>query len=339
MSGGRRKAAAKIAVLGVSLALLAYVLQKIGWGEVLRYLGRVGPTAGLALLAAGYLENLCDAEALRVGLGRGAGRLRTLFTNQAGSFLNMFIPFDGGEVFKATMLRRQVGGRNALTGVILWNYLAKLTKSVAVLVASCAAWLVAADDGTRSIALKLVLLSLASFSMFLAFKLALALGATEKIARVLVRLRLLRRSPEELVAKAREIDATVRTFASRERRKYVAVFAWQMAARGVNFLTLWFLVAALGGEGLSAALVAYATFGLTTFITLLFPNRIGVDEGAGYVVFQLVGLDPRLGAMLQLVVRLRNMVVNGAALPIAFGLKGPAPVDPTQGAAARPEDP
>ena len=338
MSGSKRRTAAKVAVLGVSLALLGYVLHKIGWAEVVDYLGRIGPVAGLALVAAGYLENLCDAEALRTGLGRGAPRLLTLFTNQAGSFLNMFIPFDGGEVFKTTMLRKLVGGQNALTGVLLWNYLAKLTKSVAVLAASCAAWLAAADDGARATALKLVLLSLASFSMFLVFKLALALGATEKIARVLVRLRLLRRSPEALIAKAREIDTTVRTYATRERRAYAGIFAWQMAARGVNFLTLWFLVAALGGGGLSAALVAYATFGLTTFITLLLPNRIGVDEGAGYVVFSLVGLDPRLGAMLQFVIRLRNVVVNGVALPVAFGLKGPRDGQ-LQGAPARPEGP
>lgn len=319
MSGSARRTAARIAVLGLALALLAYVLHTIGWAEVARYLGRIGPLAALGLVAAGYLENGFDAAALRVGLGPRAGRARTLFVSQAGAFLNMFVPFDGGELFKATMLRRLVGGRGAIAGVVLWNYLAKLTKSVAVLLASGAAWLLAGTDGARSTALALVLLSVASFSMFLGFRLAIALGATERIARLLVRLRLLRRAPEELVAKAAEIDATVRSFSKERRGASAAAFGYQMAARAVNFLTLWFLVSTLGGQGLEAALVAYATFGLATFITLLLPNRIGVDEGAGYVVFGLVGLDPALGAMLQFVVRLRNAAVNGVALPIALG--------------------
>jgi uncharacterized membrane protein YbhN (UPF0104 family) len=327
MSGGKRRTAAKIAVLVLSFGLLGYVLWQIGWDQVVRYVGRIGIVAGIGLVIAGYLENLCDAQALRAGLGPGASRLKTLLINQAGTFVNMFIPFDGGEVFKATLLRKLVDGKSAFTGIILWNYLAKLTKSIAILVSSCAAWIIAAGAEDRSIAGMLVLLSILSFSMFLVFKLVLMLGLTEKIARILLKLRLLRRPPEELVAKAREIDATVRHFYTRDRRGYLAILGWQLAARAVNFLTLWFLIATLGGEGLSGALVAYSTFGLTTFITLLFPNRIGVDEGAGYVVFKLVGLDPTLGAMLQFVVRLRNVLVNGTALPIALGLAERKPAE------------
>ncbi|MCK9459172.1 MAG: flippase-like domain-containing protein [Proteobacteria bacterium] len=319
MTSSKRSTAAKIVVLALSFGLLGYVLWQIGWDQVVLYVGRIGALAGLGLIAVGYLENFCDSQALRAGLGPGAPRLKTLFIAQAGSFVNMFIPFDGGEVFKATMLRKIVDSKSAFTGIILWNYLAKLTKSVAILGTSCVAWLCAGDAGAKSIAGMLVLLSILSFSMFLIFKLVLLFGATEKIARILVKLRLLRRSPEELVAKARDIDQTVRHFYTRERGRYLAILGWQMAARVVNFFTLWFLIATLGGEGFQEALVAYSTFGLTTFITLLFPNRIGVDEGAGYVVFKMVGLDPTLGAMLQFVVRLRNVVVNGTALPVALG--------------------
>jgi uncharacterized membrane protein YbhN (UPF0104 family) len=331
MTGKKRRTAAKIAVLAVSFGLLGYVLWQIGWDQVVRYIGRIGIVAGVGLVAAGYLENFCDAQALRAGLGAGAHRIKTLVINQAGSFVNMFIPFDGGEVFKATMLRKIVDGKSAFTGIILWNYLAKLTKSIAVLASSCVAWLIADTDAGKSIAGLLVLLSLASFSMFLIFKLVLMLGLTEKIARILLKLRLLRRSPEELVAKAREIDETVRHFYARERRRYLAILGYQLAARVVNFFTLWFLIAVLGDQGFGEALVAYSTFGLTTFITLLFPNRIGVDEGAGYVVFKLVGLDPTLGAMLQFVVRLRNVVVNGTALPVALSLAGRKPDEPGRG--------
>jgi len=336
MTGGKRRTAAKIAVLALAFSLLGYVMWRIGWDEVVRYITRIGPLAAIGLIAAGYLENFCDAQALRAGLGAGAGRLKTLVINQAGAFVNTFVPFEGGEVFKATLLRKLVGGKSAFTGIILWNYLAKLTKSIAILVTSCAAWLIAEGGEAESIAGLLVLLSVVSFSMFLLFKLVLMLGLTEKIARILVRLHLLRRSPEELVAKAREIDQTVRHFYTRERGRYFAIVGYQLAARVVNFFTLWFLIAILGGGGFREALVAYSTFGLTTFITLAFPNRIGVDEGAGYVVFKLVGLDPTLGVMLQFVVRLRNVVTNGTALPIALGLERKVPAEPE--APAEPEE-
>jgi uncharacterized membrane protein YbhN (UPF0104 family) len=132
------------------------------------------------------------------------------------------------------------------------------------------------------------------------------------------KLRLLRRSPEETIEKAHSIDRTVQTFHREHPGAYYKVLVFQLLARAVNFLTLAYLLHLFDDQGVAVALRVYAGINLATFITLVFPNRIGVDEGAGYFLFSFLGLEPTLGILIQFVIRLKNTVITGIAMPLAL---------------------
>ncbi len=325
----KTKTALRIGILILAFALLFYLLDTLGLENILTYGQRLGWLGFGLVLVFGYLENLFDSLALRECVHQRIHPFKVLFINQAGTALNMFVPFEGGEVFKFTLLRKQAGGENAVAGVILWNYVCKLTKSIGILVAALLAWLLAQDGQTDPIYFQLVLLALLSFLIYLAFRFFIKHGTIVKLVNFITKFGLLKKSADQWVAKAKTVDRAVNRFHRETPGAYYRTVALQLLARVVNLVTLWYLLVLLGDHSLATALLVYAGINLATFITLVFPNRVGVDEGAGYLLFALLSLDPKLGIMIQFIIRLKNTLITGLALPIAVSMRTP-PADPAK---------
>ena len=305
-------------VLAAAFGLLGYLLNKLGWDNIAEYASKLNLKSILLILILGYFENFFDSLALRECLHKRLHPLKALFINQAGASVNMFVPFEGGEVLKISLLKKACGGQHSIAGIVQWNYISKLTKSLGIFGASTAAFFMATNDVQKHISTVLLALAAASFSIYLGFRIIIKLRMAEKIIRALARLNILKKSADALVSKAKDVDSMVNTFYRDNKRAHTMVLIYQMLARIVNLITLWYLLHIFAGYGLFEALLVYSGINLATFITLIFPNRIGVDEGAGYILFGFLGLEPALGILIQFIIRLKNTAITGVALPIAL---------------------
>src|SRR5258707_5768497 len=76
------------------------------------------------------------------------------------------------------------------------------------------------------------------------------------------------------------------------------------------------------GVGLNITFAqAYVIGGLTSLIQnviFVVPFEVGTKEGSLYLVFQLLGLDPALGAYTAIVSRLRDLVWIGGGVRLAW---------------------
>jgi uncharacterized protein (DUF2062 family) len=45
---------------------------------------------------------------------------------------------------------------------------------------------------------------------------------------------------------------------------------------------------------------------------------VGVSEGSSFFLFQFLGLDPVLGVIMAVILRVRTLVANGLITPFAF---------------------
>jgi hypothetical protein len=110
---------------------------------------------------------------------------------------------------------------------------------------------------------------------------------------------------------AARLDTEVRHFWQTHARAYLAVFGLQFLARFTNLITLALFAARLHlpfGTGNVAYL--FAAFSASDYITMLIPRTFGVAEGAGFLLFRLLGLDPAAGLVIAVTMRLRAIAVQ-----------------------------
>jgi hypothetical protein len=118
---------------------------------------------------------------------------------------------------------------------------------------------------------------------------------------------------------ARNIDHEVRRFWQQRPAAYLKVFVYQAIAR----MTGWFGIYAgfkfVGlPYGFAQATLVYATMNVAEYVIAILPARVGVSEGTAFFAFKFLGLDPTLGLILYVVLRVRTVFVNGLLTPLAF---------------------
>ncbi len=305
-----------VAASAAALAILFSLLDHIGWDVVRDAFARVGIWGAAILFALGVLENTLDAAALIASLppARRLGLLRTLSYTSVSVLVNMFIPWEAGEVVKAGLLRRHVDAQDAISGTVIWNYIFKLSRPIVTTVAALIGVL-----GVRTLAPQigwaLVAASLASFLPYLLLKLVMRWSAMRRIAELLHRLRIWRREPEEARRTAKALDRQVRDFYRERPGDYARVLLLQMGARLTSWATYGVAAWLLGLHyGFAGVALIYASLSLVGLVVLIVPSlRIGVGEGAAFLAFGLIGLDPGAGLLLTLIMRIKAIATSGAA--------------------------
>lgn len=302
-----------------AMGLLLWLLDGIGWSTIAQGVRRVGFSGAALLCSLALAETVLDSAALCATVG---ARLRLAFAvavNAAGSMVNLLLPWDSGEVLKSALLRGPFGAEPAVSGTILWNYIYKLSRPAVSALAAVLAWVLCRQGTTASTLTVVVAASALAFVPYLGLRVLVQYGAVQRVTRLLGLLPGLRRRRTHWLELARNIDREVRQFWQTRRRDYLRAFAYQAAARASAWLAVYVGFRVVGlPYGFAEATLVYATMSVAEYAIALLPARIGVTEGAAFFAFKALGLDPTLGLVLYVVLRVRTIVVNGVLTPLAF---------------------
>ena len=300
-----------------AVALLAYLLDKIGWSEIGRALVGLGVTGVIVIAALGFSENVFDAAALRAALRNQLGLLRVLVANSAGAFINGLLPWDLGEVAKGALLGSKASTHDKVSGIVLWNYAFKLSRPIVSLTAAGVGALL--WDGLPPGVLGVVFLAnLAAFVPYLVLRVVIRAGAASKLVRLLKRIPRLGARADRLVDAAQRLDDEVRDFAKERPGAYATIVLTQIGARLSSWMALYAITHFLGfGFSFGQVALIYAGLNVAEYVITVLPARIGVAEGAAFGLFQVYGLEPAAGVLMYLVLRLKNLATNGVVAPLA----------------------
>lgn len=311
--------AVRFAFVVLAVAGLLCLLDHTGWDRITEHLARVGWAGAALLLLLGVLEALVDAEAFRAALPVPVSRFYIYVANQTGALINRFIPMETGEVVKGALLSRRAPTGDAVVGTVIWNYLFKLAKPMAAVISLSAA-LLFGDASLRNVALWMIPATVLAFLPWAAMKLLIAVGLGGLFIRVVRLLHVPVKDPDALVAHAREVDRVVRQFRHERPAAWRAVLAWQIVGRIFSWVSYWITMVLLDQTyDLATVGMIWTGFMVMGYLVAVLPSRLGTTEVGGYVLFDILGLDPATGLTTQVILSLRAIAVNGlSALCLVF---------------------
>jgi hypothetical protein len=286
-----------------ALAGLIWLLSRIGWEQVGLRLGQVGVTGFSLLCLAGLVEASLDGAALRKAASECVGFLTALLINQEGAAVNILIPGEAGEIFKASLLAKHLPSREATSSVVVWNMAFRLSKSLVILLAACAAF--AFLPSSRGAAAWAVGLAVFNLSLYFALN---AVLKRRWIGRALSALK----HPylARFVDHIRDAEGKAAGFSGQRPGDYASIVALQAGARAAGFTTLWLALRFLGlGYTFPLCLLIYALTELATYAVALLPTKIGTTEGSTYLIFEFLKLQGPFGAILQVVLRIKQLIL------------------------------
>jgi hypothetical protein len=314
----RRKTLVQLVCVTGSLAGLAWLLGRIGWATIGSALARVGWPALAILMLLSWIETVADGAALWVVMGQRLHLGFAVTVNAAGSMLNLILPWESGEVLKGTLLREQFGTQPAISSTIIWNYVFKISRPTLSTAAAFCGWALCRDTDGFLVGVILAANALA-FIPYLGLRLFIRYGAAAGFLRVLAFIPILRRHPGHWVEVAHQIDHEVKLFWRQRPVAYLQVFFLQIVARMTGWASYFVALRALGANySFGQVSLAYATMNVAEYVVAVLPARVGVSESSSFFLFKLLGLDPVLGVIMCVILRVRTIVANGVVTPLAF---------------------
>lgn len=309
---------ARWALTVVGLGLLVWLLIQVDWSGFTRALSNQRALSYVPVLVGLLvLEAMLDGLALCYAIGGRVPLIEVVAANQVGSIANRLFPLDSGELLKMSLLKRLVGAQRSIAGTVIWNIQFKLTRPLLVLGLSCLAWWLGGPwpPGVRWTVTGAAIAILPYVGLHLLLRLPVA----RQTVRLLGRLRLLKRAAS-LENRANDMQRRIRNFASDDPTGLLGVRAAQLGARLVS-LFIW--VVALRAVGANydwpTAVIAWAAVNVVAYVSSIIPTRLGTVEASAFGAFALVGLDPEVGLVAQLL-----LTVLGLAVAVALGLPSKA---------------
>jgi len=301
----------RVAVAVAAVVLLAWLLYRIGWKGIADSFIRIGLAGALLLLGLGVIENLLDALALRAAAGPKISAAKALSYSSAGAIVNVAIPWEAGEVLKISLLRRHMGTQDALSATLLWNYIAKSSRPAAALLAALVGLVFGYGSIRPDLAWLITVATLLSFLPYLGIKILIRLGMAGMAVRILKLLRLMGKDPDRLLAMARSFDRQIQGFWKERPGDYLRLYLFQFGARVTAWIS-WYAVLKLLDLPYSFGMCAMISAGMSvaTYVTMIIPARIGVSEGTAYLLFSLLGLDPGVGLIGSVIMRLKMLLTT-----------------------------
>lgn len=235
----------------------------------------------------------------------------------AGAAINFVTPTAtlGGEVVRGTLLPRHVPGTEATASLAI-NRLSATISDVLLSLAGVALLLAAVplELGIRvSIVVALALFCLGVGGFFAVQRrgrLAALVGERRAIARVLGAPR-----AERIAGLAAQVDSRIAAFHAERPLDLVASVLLHTAANALGVVQLALFFFFLGEPvGIATLALVFLVARVLDLAAFLVPARLGVQEGARMVAMRLAGLDPSLGLLFSLVLRLEQVVWAGVGL-------------------------
>jgi uncharacterized protein (TIRG00374 family) len=317
-------ARARLLSLAGGTVLFAYLISRIGLGALIAEAGRTGWMFVPILLLYG-LVYACNAGAWRLivaGEPRRPSFWRLYTVTTAGFALNFVTPMVnvGGEPFKIAAVAPWLTTRRAAGSVVIHNGLRILAFFLSWLTAIALGFALLPPDPLTLVLLggaALVIVALAALLLAAHRRGALAalLGALHRIPGC----RGLARALEPRRDVLMQMDEQITQFYHRHPGRFARALVLEYLGRCV-YMGEYYLIALSIGLPMGY-FEAFLVGGLASLVqTALFvvPFEIGTKEGALYVLFHLLGFDPRLGVYTAIVSRLRDLAWIGLGLALVW---------------------
>ncbi|HYT04508.1 MAG TPA: lysylphosphatidylglycerol synthase transmembrane domain-containing protein [Gemmatimonadales bacterium] len=305
-------------------AVFAYLVSRIGVGRLVADAARTGWVFLPILLLYGVVY-VCNAWAWWLTMAGEPSRppfWRTYAITVSGFALNFMTPMVnvGGEPFKIAAVAPWLGMRRAAGSVVIYQMLHTLGMLLSLLTAVVL--------GAVFLPSRAVVLGPLTAAFAVLFTLVLLLltghrrGVLEHALNLLHRIPLLDRLARRLEPKRATLalmDEQITQFYHRDPRRFYQAVALEYLSRGV-FMVEYLLIALSVGLHVGY-LKAYVIGGLTQLVqnvTFFVPFEVGTKEGALYLLFQLLRLDPALGVYTAIVSRLRDLCWIGVGVGLVW---------------------
>jgi len=304
------------------LALLAWLVWRIGPGQIGRNLAQIG-WGFLAILAFSavplLLNTLSWFRVLPEGSGVSFGAIARMLLS--GEAINSVSPVGvvGGEIVRASLLSARLPAEDAVACVAMAAMAQFFAQVLFVVTGLPLAFALVADAAVRRGLLFVAGILLALF--FAVLVLAASRAMRDRVRSILARIRGLRAVPslpERWRGAAREALAALRARPVRFGGAVVAsLLAWQTGAVE-TWLILRFLRVPVGArQAYAIEVLAVVIEGALFFV----PAKIGTQEGGKVLIFLAAGLDPAKGFTLGFVRRLRELCWAAVGLAL-LGRRG-----------------
>ena len=301
----------KILIFILSLTVLFFLLHHIGFDKVSESFAKVGIYGASVLILLGLVESTLDAVALTFATPERLSFVRSFSSTGFGSLLNLVVPFEGGEVVKVGLVGKEIGVSSAIRGIVLWNYTFNLTKAsslVAVLIIS----LFIGRDYSMDNFLIVFAAAILGFIPFFGMMILIRSNISVKLVKLLKFLG--KKNSDDLLRKAEDLGRSLKQFKKERPGDYRAMFFIQFFARFISWITFPICAYFAGFDySLSTLSLAYCAVTLSGYVVSLIPAKVGVAEGAGFLMFSFLGLDGGAGLLITFIMRIKAAIVMGIA--------------------------
>jgi len=236
--------------------------------------------------------------------------LRLWWPHLAGAAINFVTPTAtlGGEIVRGTLVPRQVPGTEATASLAI-NKLAATLSDVVLSLAGVTLLLalVPLPAEMRAGVLLAVTLFVAGVAGFLVVQrrgqLAGLVGERRSLARVVGAERAAR-----FARVAAEVDARIALFHAERPRDLAAAVVLHLGGSSLGALQLWVFLRWMGAPSdLETVALVFLVARVLDLAAFFVPARLGAQEGARMLAMGLAGLDPSLGLLFSLVLRLEQV--------------------------------
>jgi len=293
----------------LGVALLVFVIYKIGYGKIVDSLAAVG-WGFFAVLALNITRHFARALSLYLAIDpkHRTFKYRSVVAARFGGEAVSFISFTGpflGDATKALLLRRNLPLTHGASAVISDNILYYLTV-ILVILAGVAALVTAFGTAGAGVSNALILIVIFSVVGFSGLVLAIRYRLTpfSYAIKALVRRNwapgfLLRKQQNIL-----DVENNVFQFYHNRRKDFFKVFGISLGVHVLSVAEVFLALKFLGHDALVST--AFIIESLTKVINAVFgfiPGTIGVYEGGNGIILQLLGYTVAVGVALALVRR------------------------------------
>ncbi|MBC7909624.1 MAG: flippase-like domain-containing protein [Pyrinomonadaceae bacterium] len=290
----------------LGLALLVYVVNRVGLQPIFDALARIG-TGFFIILAISGLRHVFRTMAMSFSIApehRDFG-FRHAFAVRLGGEAISFLTFTGpllGEATKVAMLRRRVPLAHGVPALVVDNLLYNLSVGVFILSGACVMLL--SYDLPPLVSYTLLVIAASAFLGLLAAMFA-ASRRVMLLTWMIDRLGRFGFHPKALVSRRDQVydlESNVYDFYTHRRGAFFAMIAMNFLAHAGSVLEVYLTLRMLGlKSGVQAAYVIESLTKVINFVFGFVPGTIGVYEGGTEVVLQTLGYVASTGFVLALV--------------------------------------
>ena len=303
--------ALRAALFASGIAVLAYLVARVGADPLLSVLGRLGWWQFvLACLPYGLIMAV-DTLGWRYSFaGQPPPYLRMLAARTAGEALNIVTALGsvGGEAVKVWLLRPAVPYDESVPSIVIAKTTSTIAQTLFLLLGLILAVTVVPVDG-RVVRAMLVLVAVETVLVggFLATQLT---GLVRRVGRLLTWSGLIEKGSQ-----ADRLDANLRLFYRDRWRRFLLSIACHLSGWILGVLevaVMLFVLDISAGAGVAAVIETLGSG--VRFAAFLVPGGLGVLEGAYTGIFAALGLGAGAGLAFSLVRRARQIVWIGVGL-------------------------